>query len=183
MVSSSVSRPKALSFLPTLIGIELEARRKLDLLDEALRDFTLIANVTLSRSRVSIEQTGGDVTGMGFMTSVSRPMMLHAPWVVNLALDYANQKLGFGARLLYNVTGPRVVDIGTLGVPDEYIQPRHTVDLALTQKLTEQLQAKLTIEDLLNTDTVVTVGSKRSGEVARRVSEGTVFVLGVGYAY
>ncbi|MBN1610683.1 MAG: TonB-dependent receptor [Polyangiaceae bacterium] len=167
----------------TLIGVELEARRKLDLLDEALRDFTVIANLTLSRSRVGVEQTGSDVTGLGFMTSVSRPMMLHAPWVLNLALDYANQKLGFGARVLYNVTGPRIVDIGTLGVPDEYIQPSHSIDLALTQDLTERLKAKLTVEDLLNTDMVVTVGSKRSGEVARRVSEGTVFVLGVGYTY
>jgi outer membrane receptor protein involved in Fe transport len=167
----------------TLIGLELEARRKLDLLDEALRDFTLIANLTLSRSRVGVEQTGSDAAGLGFMTSVSRPMMLHAPWVVNLALDYANQKLGFGARALYNVTGPRIVDIGTLGVPDEYIQPRHAVDVALTQRLAERLQAKLTVEDLLNTDMVITVGSKRSGEVARRVSEGTVFVLGVGYTF
>lgn len=167
----------------TLIGIELEARKSLESLDSTLRDFTGIANLTLSRSRVSVDQTGSDTEGRGFMTNVSRPMMLQAPWVLNLALDYANEEIGFGTRVLYNVAGPRISDVGTDGVDDEYVQPRHVIDLVVTKDFGQALKTRLTVSDILSTDHVTTVGSSSDGAVSSRYSEGTSIALSAGYDF
>ena len=167
----------------TLIGVELEARKSLESLDSALKDFTGIANLTLSRSRVTVGQTGADASGQGFMTNVTRPMMRQAPWVLNLALDYTNDDLGFGTRLLYNVTGPRITDVGTDGIDDEYAQPRHLLDLVVTKDWTDSLKTKLTVGDILNTDHVTTVGSDSDGAVASRYSGGTSVSLGASYDF
>ena len=110
-------------------------------------------------------------------------MVLQAPWVFNLALDYAHSELGLGARVLYNVAGPRIIDVGTEGVDDEYIQPRHAVDFSMSKQWGDSFKTKLTVTDILNTDHVVTVGKDADGPVTSRYSDGTGVSVGASYSF
>ena len=129
-----------------LVGVELEARKTLGFMAEALDDFTGIVNVTLVTSRVGL---GGDT---GAATNASRSLSNQSPYIVNLSLDYGNDKLGLDLRLLYNVFGPRIARVGSFGLPDTYELPRHTLDFAAAQKFFKHFEAKLSIQNILGAD-------------------------------
>ncbi|HSP78050.1 MAG TPA: TonB-dependent receptor, partial [Myxococcaceae bacterium] len=132
-------------------GVELEARASLGRLAPALSNFRAAANLTLLRSDILLE----DPAKLGAQTNSQRPMQGQSPYVVNLNLGYDLPSSGTEVALLYNVYGPRIAEVGVQGLPDTYEQPFHRVDLALSQKLGNGLQLKLTGSNLL--DSAVTL--------------------------
>lgn len=161
-----------------LFGVELEARKTLGFMDASLRDFSLISNLTLAHSAITIRQTATN-----FITNTSRALTNQAPYVLNLALDYSSGS-GLNARLLYNVVGPRVVEVGTGGLDDSYAQPLHRVDAAVSQDLNEHFNLKLTAQNLLNQPVLVTVGKEsREDNIVRKYKEGLSFGLSAQYTY
>jgi outer membrane receptor protein involved in Fe transport len=181
-----VVRPQSTSQLQTfqnspgarLIGIELEARKQLGFLASALEDFTVIGNLTLARSRIQIEQTD-----RGFITNLSRSLANQAPYVINLALDY-EADFGLGARVLYNVSGARIVEVGADGLDDAYEHPRHLIDISVSQSLGEHFQVKATAENVLNSEVLITQGPEaRDDNITRQYAEGVAFSVGASYTY
>lgn len=163
----------------SLIGVELEGRKKLDFLGTPLRDFSLIANLTVARSRVSL-----DPATATFVTNPDRPLSNQAPWVVNAMLDYASQDLGLKARLLYNIAGRSIVTVGTNGLPDVYEQPRHALDATVAKDFGEHLELKLAATSILNTAHVRTQGENdEGGNVVRKYTDGSTFTLSGTYNY
>lgn len=132
----------------SLIGIELEGRKNLASLAPQLEDFTVMANVTLVRSEVEL----------GFRraaaTNDHRPLSYQSPYVINLALDYGNERSKTDFRVLYNVSGPRITAVGSNGVPDVYELPRHQVDASVAQKLGKHFELKLQGQNLLGASIV-----------------------------
>jgi TonB-dependent receptor len=166
-----------------LLGLELEARKDLYFLSAALKDFTLVANLTLVWSRTEVEQTGGSEDGVPFISNPSRPLVNQAPWVVNLQLDYENEH-GTGARALYNVSGRALVEVGTQGMPDAYRQPMHSVDLVASQDFWEKFQAKVEATNVLNAKTLVTQGkTPTSTNATSEYREGVTIGLGLSYTH
>jgi outer membrane receptor protein involved in Fe transport len=132
----------------------------------------------LAHSSIRVEQTGTD-----FLTNTERPMVQSAPYVVNAAIDYENQHRT-QARLLYNVTGPRLVEVGTDGIEDAYQHPQHLVDLTASQGLGEHCRLSATLQNLLNTEVLVTQGERDTGRNVRvRYREGITASLGLSYTH
>jgi len=162
-----------------VVGVELESRKELDFLAAALEDVSAVANLTLTRSRIELEQTGS-----GTITNLERPLVNQAPWVLNLALDYDNEDSGTRARLSYNVAGPSIVEVGAVGIDDAYQQPQHLIDLTASQLVARHLTLKAGVEDLLDSETLVTQGRRvRSGNVRERHRDGAVVFAGASYAF
>jgi hypothetical protein len=69
--------------------------------------------------------------------------------VVNVSFGYVNPKI-IEANLLYNVTGPRITDVGIEGLPDTYEAPLHRIDLVAVRNLARDLRLKLSASNLLN---------------------------------
>jgi outer membrane receptor protein involved in Fe transport len=171
----------------TLEGIELEARKSLDFV-AALKDFSLIANLTLAHSKIEIDTSDASPISV---TTLSRPLVNQAPYVVNVALDYDNSSLEVGGRVLFNVSGKRIVEVGSKGVPDAYLLPQPSVDLSLHKGLGKHFDVKLTATNLLGSDTIVTIKPTNGNErVMRRhydgqnlYSDSRVFSLSGSYTY
>jgi len=162
-----------------LLGAEVESRAGLGLVHPELKDFSAMANLTLAWSRITVDQTGTD-----YITHLKRPLVNQAPWVVNLALDYSHERLGVESRLLYNVTGRSLVEVGTEGLDDRYLQPQHLLDLTVSKKLTEHVSLRGTVSDILGSSYVVTQGKQNRDEnVVRKYSDGTRFALQASYSY
>jgi hypothetical protein len=142
----------------TLLGIELEARRDLEPIAAALKGFSVVSNLTLARSRIEVTPTGTLA-----LTNLSRPLVNQAPWVFNIALDYSLEKTGTTARLLYNIVGPRIVEVGAGGLDDVYEHPRNMLDLTVQQDIVEDLKVKLEAKNLLNSQIYMTQGCSKSG--------------------
>ena len=114
----------------TNMGVELEARKGLDLLHEALRDLYVSGNLALIRSRVQLPQGPGSV-----LTASQRALQGQSPYVLNLQAGYDEVESGLSVSVLYNVFGPRIMEVGALGAPDIYEQPFHQLDVVATHRV------------------------------------------------
>jgi hypothetical protein len=162
-----------------LVGMEVEARKTLGFITDSLADFTAIANLTLAHSEIELDDAKASLA-----TSQERPMVNQAPYVLNLAIDYSNEALGFDVRVLSNVIGPSIVEVGTGGLPDAYRQPQPTLDATVGKKIGKHFQLKLNATNLFASPTVVTLGKKNDPE--RRIEEtddGRIFAITASYTY
>lgn len=135
-------------------GVELEVRKSLGFATKALEALTVLANVTLVSSRVRL--TPEQAT---FVTTSRRPLAGQSPFVVNAGLDYALEKTGTRARVLYNVVGERLAQVGSNGIPDAYEAPRHLFDVTLLQRLSKHLELRLTAENLFDAPIQINQGA------------------------
>jgi len=141
------------------LGIELEGRKNLRFLGPGFSPFTVLANLILVDSHVTI----GD-SQLGAATEKERPLQGQSPWVINAALDWVGNKDRTRARVSYNVFGRRIDTVGTMRVPDTYEMPRHSVDVSLSHKLIETIDVKFSIENLLNSPYRLKTGDLPAGE-------------------
>ncbi len=126
-------------------GVELEARKSLGFVQKAVEELSLLGNVTLVHSRVEL-----DPLAQGIQTTQTRPLAGQSPYVVNLALDWEHPGTKTRARILYNVYGARISQVGQNGLPDVFEQPRHLVDASVGQGIGEHVELKLSLENLFN---------------------------------
>lgn len=156
-------------------GIEVEGRKSLDLFWNQLKEFSLLANLTVVYSRVDL-----DTSQIGIQTSSTRPLAGQSPYVVNVALDWNHEKSKTRARVLYNVAGQRIAQVGSNGIPDQYEQPRHLVDLSMAQGLGEHFDLKATVENAFNSPVRFTQGED-GNTIANRYLTGATFWLSATY--
>jgi hypothetical protein len=158
-------------------GIEVEGRKSLDLFWNRLKEFSVLANLTVVYSRVDL-----DTTQVGIQTSSTRPLAGQSPYVANFALDWNHEKSRTRARILYNVAGQRIAQVGSNGIPDMYEQPRHLVDLSIAQGVGQHVDLKGTIENLLDSPVRFTQGED-GRFLANRYNVGSTFWLTATYTH
>ena len=158
-------------------GVELEGRKGLDFIGSQLKELSILANVTWVHSRVEIDAASG-----GIQTSQERPLAGQSPFVVNAALDWTHEKTKTRGRLLYNVQGRRIAEVGTQGIPDTYEQPRHIVDFSVAQGVGEHVDLKFTIENLFDSPVRFTQGESGDAPIARSYNLGQTFWLLATYS-
>jgi len=129
-------------------GGEFELRTSLKHLTPALGYFDLGANLTVLRSQVEIPpELAGAVRGG------SRRMFGQAPYVINMTLRFAEPVTHFSASLIYNVVGPRIVDVGTRAgdgiLPDIEELPFHALDLVSSWEASKHVKLKLKWRNML----------------------------------
>ncbi len=136
----------------TNLGAELDFRRRL------VSDFWLTANTSFIGSRVDLSESAGN------QTSDERPLQGQSPWVVNAQFSYENPDRRRNAALLYNAFGPRIIEVGTSGIPDTYELPVHRVDLVLGQGFGRHWQLRAKATNLLDWPARQRTGEKISEE-------------------
>lgn len=121
-------------------GVELEMRKGLGFLAEALQSTSVFANTTFMSSEIELAQA----------FAASRPMVGQSPFVVNTGISYAHDDLGLSATALYNISGRRIISAAESPLPSVYEQPRHALDVSLRFPLIAGLRAKADLENLLD---------------------------------
>lgn len=126
-------------------GVELELRKNLGTLAAGLQPFSLFANTTLMRSRI----TPGN-EGISALTNADRPMVGQSEYVVNAGLTASTASGRWSATVLYNRSGPRILEAGTGGLPDAYEQPRNLLDVSAQLPVSGTLAFKADAKNVLN---------------------------------
>jgi hypothetical protein len=104
--------------------------------------------------------------------------------VLNLAADYSSDPLGLNVRLLGNVVGPRIVQVGTSGLDDEYEQPRFMLDFTAIKNVGKHFAVRFNAVNLINAPMLITLGKSRDADkVSYREVEGRIFSLQGTYTY
>jgi len=159
-------------------GGELELRSSLEQLDKSLKFFDFGANFTLLRSEVEIPAELSGAVRAG-----TRRMFGQAPYVINLTLRFAEPVTKFSASLVYNVVGPRIIDVGlragTNILPNVEEQPFHALDLITSWQVTEHLKLKLKWRNMMFQSRRIQQGSVTT----LRTNPGTFVSLGLDYSY
>lgn len=137
-------------------GVEVDVRNNL------VSCLWLTANGSLVYSRVDLSDTGGN------QTSTERPLQGQSPWVVNAQLSWEDPDRRRSVALLYNVFGPRIVDVGTSGIPDTYELPVHRVDLVASQGFGPHWSARVKGANLLGA-----AERERTGELVSERVDGS----------
>ncbi len=154
------------------MGVEVEARQGLGFAADALRDVYLAGNVALVRSRVELDPDDDSVA-----TSDTRALEGQSPYALNLQLGWEELDAGHHATLLYNVAGPRIVEVGVAGAPDVFEAPRHQLDLVGQIGLGHGLALKLKAKNLLDLEIERTQGAG----VTQRYRAGRSFSVGLSW--
>lgn len=150
----------------TNLGAELDGRKEL------IAGFYLQGNVAVIASRVNLDGTEGN------QTSSVRPLQGQSPYVANVLVGWEHDVTRTTITAAWNVFGPRIVAVGTAGIPDTYELPVHRVDLVVAQGIGEHLNLRLTGRNLLNAAARQRIGT----EIASEVREGMAVGLSVGGA-
>lgn len=166
----------------SVFGFELEQRIGLVRLSPRLAGFSFAANLAWAESEAQILQDSGSIR--------SRPLQGQAPFIVNAALDYQNEKFG-KLVLLYNTSGRKIEASGPPDedpltrrprIPDVYLERRDQLDLSYSRTVHvfgAPIKAKVTGENLLNDQFVFTQG----GLVQKRFTTGSRFSLSFNYSF
>jgi len=130
-------------------GVEVEIRKNLGFIDSTFRNFSLIGNAALIRSRVEIKDQALK-TLLG--DNADRPLQGQAPYVINAGLYYENEKLGLGTSVQYNVVGPNIAFVGNVNDPAIFNTPRHLLDFTLRKDINRWFSANVGMQNILNAE-------------------------------
>jgi hypothetical protein len=166
-------------------GYELEARKDLGFLGQALSGVSIGGNYTRVWSEVEFQDVRYEALPDGTLAPVpfvnTRPMQGQSPWSLNASLSWDIARSGTALSLLYNKIGRRLKTVGDSRDTDVYEEPRDLIDLTVTQRLGENLRAKFGIKDLQGRDAITTSGSAE--DVFSRHQGGTEYSLSLSSSF
>ncbi|MEZ6187572.1 MAG: TonB-dependent receptor [Planctomycetota bacterium] len=154
------------------VGVEFEFRKRLGFLGGFWEHVFVAGNVALIRSEVKLSTTG-------VATNDDRPLEGQSEYVLNLSCGYDDPESQTSLALLYNVSGERIVGIGTFGLPDVYEQPFHQLDLVASKTFAERWSVTFKAQNLLGEEVRLTQG----GETVRSYEKGRTFSISVGVQF
>jgi hypothetical protein len=158
----------------TNVGLEFDLRKRMGFgTDTAWEDLVLSGNASFIRS--SVDLGGAD----GAQTSTERALQGQSPYVVNVQLGYEPMDLSVWGTVLYNVSGARIVEVGTNGLPDTLEQPPKTLDAVLGWNITERWATRFKAGNILDSGTTARVGPM----LVRSIAPGRSFSLGLTWGY
>ncbi len=154
-------------------GFELEARKNLGFVASWMNCFSAQVNYAFIRSEIDIQQ--------GLKTD-TRPLWGQSPYSFNAGLYYVSEGRGTSINLSANVVGRRIVQVAQIGSyafddPQVYERPRWQIDLSAMQSITDDLNLKLSVRDLINAP----VQWEQGGVIVSSVQRGRSISLSLSY--
>ncbi|MBN2365010.1 MAG: TonB-dependent receptor [Calditrichaeota bacterium] len=170
----------------TVLGLEFEARKRLDVIHRVLNHFHLGFNLSLVHSQVDIPQgkldkiIERDPERQEFKDD-SRPLQGQSPHLLNLDFGYDNYKTGTTASIQYNVFGDRLSDVTSDATPDVYEKSRDILNFIASQKLFAGLSMQLKARNILNSSIRFVHEYKGVEYVRKEYKIGREFSIGISY--
>jgi hypothetical protein len=169
----------------TSYGIEVEARKSLLGLTSSkfLDNLSVLFNASLIRSYVNL-----GMEGLG--QSNERPLQGQSPYIVNAGIYYNDPEKKMQFNILYNVIGERIFIIGFDAYPDIYEMPRNVLDFSFSKMISEHIEIKFGIGDILNQEFLLLQDANEDGKLNRHNDQviqsfrfGRTYSFGIGYKF
>lgn len=143
----------------TVLGVEVEFRKNLSFMSDALKNFSLGANLTFVDSKVTLDKSaGGEYESRqrllkdGETLADTRTMQGQSPYIVNGYLNYSAVESGWEASLNYNVQGKRLTIVGISVNPDVFEKPFNALNFKVSKAMgvDRKFRMSLAAQNLLN---------------------------------
>jgi TonB-dependent receptor len=158
------------------IGIELELRKNLGFIDTWFSNFSLVTNVSVINSKITLDENGGNE-----FQENERPLQGQAPYIFNIGLYYDYFESGWNASATYNKVGQRISKVGYADLGDIVEQPVDLIDFSVSKRLFERFTLKLSLMDLLNQDRNFIQRSPDGDKISESYNAGRTFKVGITY--
>jgi hypothetical protein len=145
----------------TNIGFEFDLRKSLSFISKKskfLKNLYFSGNAAVMKSTVNIDpvdvyrQLGTDISGdtsSNYASSRNRPLSGLSPYTFNVGMLYQTEK--FGANLIYNRFGRRIVTASFEPQLDRYEKPRDIIDFQLSARFFKsKMEVRFNIGNFLN---------------------------------
>ncbi len=165
-------------------GMELEMRKKLDMLHSALSNFMLGANLSLIYSKVSIAASELElIRSLRPDAPDTRAFQGQSPYLVNVNLSYEDAASGISSSLYYNIFGKRLERVSYGGTPDVYEKPAGLLNFSIGWKFMQQWRFRFAANNLLNPAHTKYQRFKGKDYIYSQYHRGRSFSLGLSYKY
>ena len=140
-------------------GVEVEIRKSIGIAggDRTIDRIFFVSNASLIRSRVDLGIVGSQER--------IRSLQGQSPYVVNGGFYFTDKKGKTNITALYNVFGKRIFMVGNALFPSIYEMPRHVIDLSISHQVTQKMNLKVGVNDLLNYQSSFVQDSNRDGKI------------------
>lgn len=176
-----------------ILGLEIEFRQNLESFIGSLKGFSIISNVSVTRSRIELSLTEYlsriENARTGQQVSRYREMAGQAPWIINSGLTYTGTGKGFlkdfEAGLYYNVQGKTLQYVGIADRPDIYTLPFHSLNFTASKSAgrSRKLQIGIKIDNILNDKKESVFKSfNPTDQFFTKLEPGTTYHLKLSYA-
>jgi len=163
-------------------GVEVELRKNLSFISDALYDFNFITNVSLIKSIVDIpDDEQAVIDEFNPEKGTTRPFQGQSPFLFNAALNYSNEKHNLDAILAVNIFGERLSEISQGFNPDVYEQSRAQLDFSVRKNITKDLGIRLSANNLLNPEFKKTMSLNDKDYLVSNYKRGRTFKLSLSY--
>lgn len=130
----------------TNAGLEIDGRIGLP------ADCYAAGNLALIQSEVELSDAG-------IQTSRERALQGQSPYTINTQIGWEPEDGPVRLSLVYNVFGPRIVEVGAQGAPDTLEQPQHLIDFVGAADLGGGFGLSFKAKNLLGVNSRFTQGS------------------------
>lgn len=157
----------------TNYGAEFELHMNLGRFAERLEAYEILSNLTLVHSETDVSADAGSP---GAATSAKRRLQGQSDYVFNSGLQWSTLTGTTTWSVMVNSFGKRILEVGADGVPDNFEQPRWTLDATASHKW-RGLRFKAGVENILNAH----FDQKQGTVYTERYTKGTSASLGITY--
>lgn len=162
----------------TLFGAELEFLFQLSRISETLSDFSFGFNTSVMKTKVSVDLNQNQIEN-----SSSRKLQGASDWLINSDLKYDfefNSTMKNSITLVYGVYGDRIFAVGTAGLDHVYEKSFSKLDFVWTSKLSKNIDAKFSADNLLNPAYQLEMGNKSTVNITETSLLQKEYKRGVG---
>lgn len=166
-----------------VMGVEFEARKKLDVITPVLQNFTLGGNLSLVDSKVDISpEEMMMIRATRPDASSTREFEGQSPFLVNLSLTYDNLEKGIVASAYYNIFGKRLSEVSLGGTPDVYEQPAGLLNFSFSWNFMAHLTLKGSANNVLNENVKKSHEYKGEEYIYSQYNKGRSYSVGLSYS-
>lgn len=167
-----------------IIGVEFEARKNLDFITPALKNFSINTNITWTSASVNIDsaERAGRIIGLrdGEELQEERDFLGQPPLTINAGLSYISFENGWDASLSFNRKSSTLAVVGINRAPDTYTVPFNSLNFKISKSFgpASNNTIALRITNILNDVQEREFRSFMSGSYIERSREpGTAFQI------
>ncbi len=174
------------SQVANLYGAEFEFILNMANVSPGLENVSVGFNTSIMKTQVEIAANNL------LENSRTRALQGASNWVVNADAKYEfniNQKIKNTVTLVYGVKGKNIFSVGTAGLDHIYELPFHRLDFVFSSKLTSNLNAKFSADNILNPVQRFELGSnnrttiKENSLIVRDYRKGVGLSLSLSYTF
>ncbi len=166
-----------------LFGGEVEVRKQLEFIANALKGLSLGANFSYVFTQTQIDaQELALILEDDPNADDTREMFGQAPYSLNALLSYRNEG-GLDANLSFNVVGPRIITVSRGATPNFFVNPQPLLNFNVSHNLGERFRVKLSVNNILNSEYRETVTFKDVEYPLSVFAPGTTYGLGISYQF